>query len=116
MTNKQRLRGSADKLWYIALLKDRCEVCNKPAQQVHHFFPKGQYGHLRYLEANGISLCMGCHFSHHHKGDPLIHDTIKEKRGKKWFDNLKKEALKRPANYLTTDFYKQVISTLEGGI
>jgi 5-methylcytosine-specific restriction endonuclease McrA len=94
-TLKARLTSKADTLWYQKYLKDLCEVCGKQASQVHHFYPKGLYPSLRYHPENGISLCIGCHFSHHKKGDPLIHQRIIEVRGNSWHKSLTKESQKK---------------------
>ena len=94
---KKRLKKEADREWYLELIQKRpnCEVCGKEARQVHHFYPKGLYGHLRLNKDNGISLCMGCHFMHHHRGDPKIHQAIVAARGKKWHTKLTKLAYKK---------------------
>ncbi len=89
---KKTLINKCDKAWYHLLLQADCEVCSKSANQVHHFFPKGSYPHLRYHLKNGISICAGCHLKHHLSGDPTIHQTIIEKRGKRWYSSLLKEA------------------------
>lgn len=112
-TKKQRLRSKADKLFYEHNLQLQCEVCGKRATQVHHFFPKGMYGHLRYDDDNGISLCQGCHFSHHHKGDPKIQQKIIKKRGMKWFNKLLKKSQERPASYQTVGWYQKQIDKYE---
>ncbi len=114
MNKKQRLRNKCDKLWFTKLYSEECEVCGKRANQVHHFYPKGLYGHLRYDLDNGISMCMGCHFSHHHRGNPEIHQIIIEKRGKKWHNRLKKKAKNRPtSSYLTILYYQDIIDNLK---
>ena len=94
---RKTLINKNDKLWFQILLKDYCEVCDAPAKQVHHFFPKGSYGHLRYHLKNGISLCQKCHLRHHLSGDPTIHQTIIEKRGLDWYNNLLLEARQKVA-------------------
>jgi 5-methylcytosine-specific restriction endonuclease McrA len=114
MRNKKQLRPKADKVWYLALLKPRCEVCGGKANQVHHFFYKSQYGHLRYHPENGISLCQACHFVLHTKDPKIITDKIIEARGKRWYNRLKKEALKRPQSYQTISFYKEAIKKYGG--
>ena len=106
---KKQLRSQCDKLWYEAYLKPECEVCGESATQVHHFYPKGLYGHLRYNRDNGISLCVKCHFFHHHRGDPLIHQAIIRARGKRWFNRLQKLARNRPKNFQTTLLYYKKI-------
>ena len=98
MRAKKRLIKEKDKDWFWECLELNCEVCGEPSIQVHHFFPKSLYPELRHDLQNGISLCMGCHFKHHHRGDPMIHQTIIEKRGKKWLNNLKSK-IKKPINH-----------------
>lgn len=112
-TPKKRLRRQADKLWFDIIMKaEGCEVCGKIGQQAHHFFPKGQFGHLRYNLENGICLCGACHFAHHHKADPRIHQTIIEKRGKKWYNKLLNQSRNSPASYQTKGYYSAVIDKL----
>ena len=65
-----------------------CEVCGKPMNVVHHYFPKNQSSYLRFKKENLVPICTSCHFKHHRTGDPTIHDTIKQKRGQKWLDDL----------------------------
>ena len=114
MKNKKaQLRSKCDMAWYNKCLLRYCEVCEKPAQQVHHFFPKGQFGHLRYNTDNGISLCNGCHFAHHSKGDPRIHQTIIKNRGIEWYNELLNESRKNPASYQTIGYYKDKLKELE---
>lgn len=114
INKKKRLRSKADVIWYNLLLKKKCEVCSKPAIQVHHFFPKSLYGHLRYDLENGITLCQGCHFTHHMKDDPVISQTIIKKRGTKWLARLTKKALNSPGgSYLTILYYENTIQRLK---
>jgi len=110
---KKRLRSKADRLYFQYYLKENCEVCNCNAQQLHHFFSKSIYGHLRYEPQNLISLCNSCHFKLHHHGDPTIQEDIIEKRGRKWYEELKQKALNPPKNYkITTKFYNDAIKGL----
>ena len=109
MNKKTQLRKRADRAWFTKNLKPICECCGKPSVQVHHFFPKGRFGHLRYNDDNAISLCQGCHFSHHHAGDPTIHQTIIKKRGQNWYNNLLIESKERPQSYQTIAYYNQII-------
>lgn len=115
MDNKARLRKTADRIWFLKCIKKECEVCGKEASQVHHFFPKGQFGHLRYDINNGISICNACHFSHHTKGNPIIHQTIIQKRGQKWYEELRDKSRKSPQSYQTIAYYKNTINKLYGG-
>ena len=70
-SKKSKLQSQADVLWYNKLIKDNCELCGENwALQVHHFYYKGSYGHLRYDLENGITLCKMCHFALHAGGDP----------------------------------------------
>ena len=116
MTKKQRLRKQADELWKIAIMDKwgkRC-YCSTEASSPHHFYPKGLYGHLRYDLDNGVPLCIGHHFSHHHKGDPVVHQMVIEKRGNRWFNSLKRKAHTRPKMSLQTiGYYQDIIDQLK---
>ena len=112
-SKKAKLRSEADNLWFRKYLKDKCEVCEEPAIQAHHFFYKSSYGHLRYHPQNAISLCQKCHFILHHQDPKIITDKIIEKRGQKWYQDLKKEALKNPRNYQTLGYYYDIIEELQ---
>ncbi|MFA5196245.1 MAG: HNH endonuclease [Bacteroidales bacterium] len=112
----KQLRSLADRLWYQLCILEHgtiCEVCSCPAVQVHHFFPKSNYGHLRYLVENGVVICQGCHLKHH-TGSPLIQQEIIGRRGIKWYRALKDRALTRPKDsYATISYYKGVIEDLK---
>ncbi len=95
-TPRAKLISEIDVLWYKYLLKDYCEVCGKEASQVHHFYPKGQYAHLRHDLENGVSVCSGCHMAHHSKGDPRVHEAIIDNRGKDWYESLRERSRQRP--------------------
>ncbi len=111
---KARLRSRADRLYFQYYLKENCEVCNCQVQQLHHFFSKSIYGHLRYDPDNLISLCNSCHFKLHHHGDPTIQEAIIENRGRKWFNNLKEKAQNTPKDYkINIGYYKDAIKRLE---
>lgn len=112
MNKKRQLQKQADILWYKLLLKSNCEVCGRPSNQVHHFFPKNSYGHLRYNLDNGISICKSCHFKHHNKYMPEIQQTIVKFRGQKWYDNLEKISKKREISFKTIKYYEDIIKKL----
>lgn len=115
-TKKAKLRSKADRLWFekcFIVYGRNCEVCGKPAAHIHHYFPKGLYGHLRYDIVNGVPLCFHCHFNKTHKADPLVHEIIQKKRGKKWLKDLEKKAkVKPPPSYLKVAFYENIIKEL----
>ena len=107
-------RNKADKLWYLKLLKPKCEVCGEKAIHVHHFYYKSTYGHLRYDLDNGISLCMKCHFALHTRDPKRIEELIIEARGKRWYNRLKKKSRTIPKNYKTNiTYYKNIIEELK---
>lgn len=116
-TKKQKLRSQADRLWFNAIFKKygtQCEICPTKASQAHHFYPKGLYGHLRYDLDNGIQICKGHHFAHHHKADTSVHLKIIDKRGQVWLNNLRSKAHKRSkTSYLTLLYYRNIIKELE---
>jgi len=111
---KKKLKRKADLLWYHKCLEiygNICEVCGKQAIQCHHFVPKGLSLGLRYDLKNGVPLCMGCHFKHHHQGDPAIHEAIRKKRGKRWWNYLKNRREKHQT--LTIKWLEDIIAKLE---
>ena len=113
MNPKAKLRNKADRLWFEKYLKPKCELCDNPAQQLHHFYYKSSYPHIRYLEENGISLCKGHHFLLHHKDPKPIQDEIIRARGKKWYEDLKEKAYNPDPNYkITISYYKKIIEEL----
>lgn len=117
MKNKKaKLRIEADKLWKLKVIKGKpmCEVCGQViTDTAHHFFPKSQYGHLRYNISNGVAICRKCHFTHHNIDDPTIHATIIEKRGRKWYNKLKEESRLSPQSYQLVSYYQNIINKLK---
>ena len=115
---KRKLRNKADKLWKEVIFRKNNKACELTGQtnglDPHHFYPKSVYGHLRYDLDNGVLLKSGLHFAHHHKGDPEIHQRIIEKKGKKWFESLRKKARTRPpSSYQNMVYYQNIIEQLE---
>ena len=113
MTSKAKLCKQCDKLWYQKLIKPQCEVCGKKAIQVHHYYYKGSYGHLRYDLDNGISLCQGCHFVLHSRDPKKIEQQIIAKRGQKWAKTLEAKAKELHKSYTTIGYYKDIIEELK---
>lgn len=112
---KADYRKFGDDLWRRCCVKKNgqdCEVCGKPASDVHHFFPRNSYGALRFEIDNGIILCRGEHFKHHFKSDPTIHEAIIRKRGQRWFDTLKVKAEEKFISGKTIQWYKTKIEEL----
>lgn len=68
----------------------KCLICPKPLSCLHHYYPKSTSSALRYDEDNGIPICAGHHLRHH-CGDPSVHNSINEIRGKAWLTALKKK-------------------------
>ncbi len=119
-TKKQKLRSKADQLWFeVCILKYGaiCILCGhhhkKKVIQSHHFYPKGLYNIVRYDLDNGVPLCKGCHFRHHHLGDTLIHLEIIIKKGKRWLNRLTKKARVRKSSFMTVKWYENHIARLE---
>ena len=104
MNPKQRLKLKADKLWYLKLIQDECELCDNYAIQVHHFYYKSSYGHLRYDLDNGISLCRGCHFVLHHQDPKKIEDKIFAIEVETGTLLRKKKQLKEKIKYLNSKY------------
>jgi hypothetical protein len=105
--NKKGLSKACNKLWTEIgfLLHPFCEVCNKPTVGIHHFFPRSMCSILRFEVENGVGLCRGCHFAHHFKGDPKIHQAIVEKRGIDWYNKLEEQSKILQSSYKTVDWY-----------
>jgi len=79
-----------------------CEGCGKPADCMHHYFPKSRAFSLRYYEPNLIAVCQGCHFAHHN-GDPRLHHKVEQKRQLGWHEDLikrKNEDIRPTKGYL----------------
>ena len=112
---KKRKCREADKLWQQAIFKkygEFCEVCGKPSGPPHHFVPKSLSAALRYDLKNGVPLCTGCHFAHHHKSDPEIHARIIEKRGQKWYNYLQEH--RRDSVITSLAYFEDKIKKLSG--
>ena len=114
---KQKLRIEADNLFkQVVLLKNngRCEVCGSDWNTTaHHFFPRSLAGYLHYYLPNGVALCRGCHFAHHTKSDPRIHEAIIRQRGQKWFDHLKEKKEEKHFSFKTIEWYVNNIKQLQ---
>ena len=110
---KRKLAKTADKLWFIKCFKPNCEVCGTKAVQVHHFYYKGSYGHLRYDLDNGISLCQGCHFKLHFQDPKRVEEQIVEKKGKVWYNRLNKKSKERSMSFQTISWYNKQIELLK---
>ena len=117
MNKKAQLRKQADELWRRVCIKQYGQnslISNEPARDIHHFFPKGNFGHLRYNTDNGCPLTRGEHFAHHHIGNPTIHQRIIDKRGRKWYNELEKLAMeKQKPSYANEKWYKENIERLK---
>lgn len=101
----QRDRKPTDKmlidLWSKAVKcydGHKCAYCGKEQYlNSHHIFSRSNKS-TRYDLNNGITLCAGCHtlsskFSAHKTPVEFV-EWIKEKRGEKWYDDLRKRAKK----------------------
>ena len=117
-----RLRRLADKAWFDSFFTDTsdyapgdtllvgCMACEKLASQVHHFFYKGSYSHLRYDIDNGVPLCKGCHFLLHHHDPKVIEAKIIARRGPKWLKRLEKKTNNPPKKvFKGKEYYKGII-------
>lgn len=112
MNNKTRLMKKADMLWFQKYLGPKCEICDRDAVQLHHFYYKSNYGHLRYEESNGISLCRGCHFVLHAQDPKKITEQIIEKKGNEWYETLKKKSKEKHESFQTIGYYRDIIKEL----
>ena len=115
MKNKKaKLRSQADKAWFHKLIQYQCEFCSQKAVQVHHIYPKGSFGYLRYNLDNGVAVCQNCHMDFHFRYNPDKVPQLIKIRGQEWYDRLKKKALTKPKpGYMTTQWYEDNIKKLE---
>ena len=116
-TKKTKLMKQADRLWFIKLFTGVCEVCGQPSNQVHHYYYKGSFAHLRYDLENGINICQVCHYIIHFKDNKFINEDIIEKRGKEWYNKLTAKAKVRPSSsFKTVAYYHKIIEYLNNEI
>jgi len=114
---KKKLRLQAERLWKELVIKQAngvCEICGKTASIAHHFVPRSQSGILKFNPKNGICICLSCHFAHHTKSDPYIHDCIIRKRGQVWADSLyliRNQPIE--SSYKSIRFYEGIIAGLK---
>lgn len=90
----------------------RSEVSGLPTQVGHHFIPKSVSSALRYDLTNLIPLTNGEHVRHHQAGDPHIHGTVIQKRGKEWHDKLLARRWRETIK-VSVGYYKEVKTRLE---
>jgi len=96
---RRRIIKEADHLWMQLCFEEwgrMCNYCGKPAMQVHHFYRKSMYGHLRYDIDNGVPCCQGCHLR---ADDSNYIDILKDRRGEDWYLSLKEKSFHPPKNY-----------------
>ena len=92
---KHRLESQAMVMWWgLARRKwgTRCEICSKPATEMHHFVPRSRSSLLKFDVENAVPLCKSCHTKIHYSGNKgeaaRMEEVIREKRGKKWCDYI----------------------------
>ncbi len=114
-----KLRQEADKLWRQRVM-DRwgmnCEICGSPVADFHHFIRKGECQYLRLNVDNGVPLCRKHHRMIDHRGSEekeKIEGQIIARRGKAWYDNLKKIQEQAPTSFINEDWYKKNIIWLK---
>ena len=80
----------------IALIKAgfTCMMCGKVANQIHHYFPKGGHGNVRFDPDNHCPICFGCHHIRIGKAGEAeeIRDRLINKIGEENFNALKARA------------------------
>jgi hypothetical protein len=100
----------------IKKLYPKCEACGHETQVAHHWIEKSRSNYLRYDLRNLVALCHSCHARIHNRfGNNItssldIAETIIKKRGKKWREQLDKDAHKLIK--VNVDYYKQKLAEL----
>ena len=89
-----------------------CLVCGGKYCCLHHYVTCGSCSALKFDWNNLIPICNSCHFSHHTKSDPRVHNEINRIKGQEWIDELE---LKRCNLTVKTNigYYEKIIETLE---
>jgi 5-methylcytosine-specific restriction endonuclease McrA len=117
MNPKTKLKNEADKLFKARVIdraKGVCEVCGSTfSLTAHHFFPRSLAGHMMYYLPNGICLCRGCHFSHHTRSDPRVHQTIIYRKGRQWYEKLENMKKEQHSSFKTIKYYQDIIKELK---
>jgi len=81
-----------------------CMMCGKTATAIHHFFPKGSHGNVRFNKDNHCPICYGCHMFRIGMAGEFeeIRDKLIERIGINKFEQLKRDAY-RVADYSIKD-------------
>jgi len=93
-----------DRLWRDAIhvrADRKCEYCGKESHiNAHHIFSRSNFS-VRWDVDNGIALCAGHHvfgnFSAHKSPVEFV-EWLKEKRGERWYEELRMKARKINGN------------------
>ncbi len=101
-SNSSKLEKVNDSLLtpIIKLIYPSCEACGSETQVAHHWIEKSRSSYLRYVLDNLIGLCHSCHAKIHNRfGNSVVGcldvaDIIIKKRGKKWAEQMKRDAVK----------------------
>jgi len=111
--SKKYLRNKADKLVGAKCRSlGKCEFCGeKKTLQWSHFISRAIIK-LRYDPRNYACLCYSCHYLKGHMHPKWFTDQWEKLRGRGI--TLKLEQESNQLEPITTDFYKQVISSLGG--
>lgn len=110
--NKKTLQKKCDKLLQEIGRKtyDKCLVCGKPMDCLHHYISKGRSNFLRYNWKNLIPICTSCHCKIETAKAHEITGRITLIKGKKWLEWLENNK----NTYVKTDiaYYKNIYDQL----
>lgn len=97
------------------LYGDRCELCGSTyLATVHHFYFKSSVVWLKFEILNGVILCCKCHARLHFKDAKLVEELIIKKRGKKWYNKLRRLKDNKPRFFkVNILWYQREIKKLE---
>lgn len=107
------LRNKCDKVTQLIGHKEneKCLLCPRPHNVLHHFFPKSVSSALRYNFDNLINLCNGCHMRLHQSGDPSYEQRIIAIKGVEWYNNLASHA--RDYTKINKGYYEDTLVVLQ---
>jgi len=112
--DKKSLEKELLKLWKRACLKywgNKCEVCQKPAIDPHHYISRSASLGLKYNIMNCVPLCKKCHSQLKWKDASAIDAQICLSRGEDWIkyilamkEYFKKNPVRKTKKFLLTQY------------
>jgi len=116
---KKELEKIIERIWKVACINkwgNKCGACgSKVVSCIHHFFPRSSSKYLKWSVENGVPICVSCHVGIHKRNDPRIVENIIDRRGRGWYNKLKKEKEKgeKLGSFYNKEFLENEIDKLK---